>query len=142
MAKQLFVNNATAIAMATAILNAIDAGTQAVIRIYDNTIPADCDASIGSSVVLAELTCAATSGTVAASGNNGRLTFAAIASDSSADASGTATYFRILTQAAAGTAVIQGTVGVGTFDLALNTVSITAGSTVSITSGTIDVPEG
>jgi hypothetical protein len=70
-----------------------------------------------------------------------RVTAAAITADSSADATGTASFFRILTQNA-GTVVAQGTAGTSAADLILNTVSITAGSTVSITAATVTLPEG
>lgn len=141
MANNPYVTNAVAVAIATAYLTAQDAGTAAVIEIYSGTAPVDADASI-TGTLLASLTCSATSGTVAANGNFGRLTFAAITADASADNTGTATHFRIKTQTG-GTVVFQGTVGTITaFDLILNTTSITAGSIVSITSCTIDFPEG
>lgn len=135
-----FVTNAVAVAMATAILTAMDAGTQPVVEIYSGTAPVDADAAI-TGTLLASLLCNATSaGSVAASGQNGRLTFAAITPDSSADATGTATHFRIKTQTG-GTVILQGTVGTTASDMILNTVAITAGSTVSLSSGTVDVPE-
>lgn len=141
MANAPFVTNAVAVALASAYLLQQDAGTAAVIEIYSGTVPVDADASV-TGTLLASLTCSGTSGTVATSGNNGRLTFAAITSDSSADNTGTATHFRIKTQTG-GTVVFQGTVGTITgFDLILNTTSITAGSIVSITSATMDFPEG
>jgi len=57
-------------------------------------------------------------------------------SDTSADASGTAAIARI--KDSTGTVVIQGlTVGVGTGDIQLNSTTITAGQTVTLTSGTI-----
>jgi hypothetical protein len=139
MANGPFVTNAVAVSMATALLTAMDAGTAAVIEIYSGTAPADADAAI-TGTLLASLTCSATSGTVAASGNFGRITLNAITSDSSADATGTATHFRIKTQTG-GTVILQGLVGTSVSDMNLNTVAITAGSTVSLSSGTIDVPE-
>lgn len=143
MANGFFVSNSAAIAMLTALGTKIDEGTQAIIRIYSGTVPADCDAALSGNTVLAELTCNATAFSGVADVNPGaRATFAAITADSSADASGTATFFRILTQASSGTAHCQGTVGTSSADLILNTTSITAGSQVSITSATIDQPEG
>lgn len=141
MALAPFVTNAVAVAMATAIETAIDAGTAAVVNLYSGTAPADADAALSGNTQLAQLVASAVFGVVAASGNNGRITASAISPDSSADATGTATFFRILTQNA-GTVCFQGTVGTATADLILNTTSITAGSTVSITAATIDVPEG
>lgn len=136
-----YVTNVAAQAMATALEAQIDAGTAAVLEIYAGTVPADCDATPSSPTLLASLTCSATFGTVAGSGNNGRITAATITSDSSADNTGTAAYFRIKTQTG-GTAVCQGLVGTSGTSLILNTTAITAGSVVAVTSATIDVPEG
>lgn len=142
MALGFYITNAEAISMLTDYGVGIDDGTAAVINIYDGAVPADADASIGASTLLAQLTCSATAFTsVADLAPGARATFAAITSDSSANATGTASYFRILTQNA-GTTVAQGTVGTATSDLILNTVAITSGSTVSITSATITLPEG
>ena len=142
MAKDPYVTNAVAIAMAQAIETAANAGTAAVINIYDNTVPTDADASIGSSVLLAQLTCNASIFASIVDDTPGALaTFNSITDDSSANATGTATYFRILTQSG-GTVIGQGTVGTSDADLVLNTTSITSGSTVSITSATLLVPEG
>lgn len=140
-----FLSNAEAISMLTDYGVGIDVGTAAVIEIYDDTggaAPADADAAIGSHVLLASLTCSATAFASIVDDTPGALaTFAAITSDSSADATGTAQFFRIKTQTA-GTVVAQGTVGVGTFDLAVNTTAFTSGSTVAITAATILLPEG
>lgn len=126
----------------TGLTESIDAGTAAVINIYDSTVPADADTALGAQVLLAQLTCSATAFTSVADDTPGAIaTFAAITSDSSANATGTASFFRILTQSG-GTTIAQGTVGTATSDLVLNTVSITSGSTVSITAATILLPEG
>lgn len=140
MANGFYVTNTVAQSMLTALETAADAGTAAVIRILSGTVPADADAA-ETGTLLASLTCSGTMGTVGASGNNARLTFGTITADSSADNTGTATYFRLLTQTG-GTVIAQGTVGTASADLILNTTAITSGSTVSITSATIDLPEG
>lgn len=125
----------------TGLTEAIDAGTAAVIEIYNGTPPADADASEGNTL-LASLTCSATAFTSITDANPGALaTFAAITSDSDADNTGTATHFRIKTQTG-GTVIAQGTVGTTGCDLNLNTTSITQHSTVAITSATITLPEG
>lgn len=110
---------------ATAILNAIDAGTAGLLRIYDGVRPAT-----GGSVtnLLAELTLSDPCGTVL----NGVLTFSAITQDSSANATGTATWFRIVTSAAA--FVLDGSVGTSGADLNLTTTSVTTGQPVQVTS--------
>lgn len=142
MANGFYISNAEAISMLTDHFVGINAGTAAVINIYDGSVPADADASIGASTLLAQLTCSATAQSSIVDDTPGALaTFDTITSDSSANATGTASYFRILTQDA-GTVTNQGTVGTSSADLVLNTVSITSGSTVSITSATILLPEG
>lgn len=124
--------------MMTTLETAIDAGTAAVIEIYSGTFPADADASGAGLTLLARLVGSATFGTVSGSGNNAIITAAAIAS-ATAVATGTATTVRILTQTA-GTVCFQGSVGTTTTDLILNTVAITTGSTVSITSCVLTLP--
>ena len=141
MALTFQISNAAAQAMLTALGNQIDAGTQAVINISSGTQPVDVETA-ASGTLLAELLCNATAFSGISDTNPGaRATFAAITPDSSANNSGTAGYFRIFTQTG-GTAVCQGSVGTSGADLNLNTTSITAGSQVSITSATIDQPEG
>lgn len=109
------------------------AGASALLRIYDGTQAADADTAIGAQVLLAELTCNAT---FAPAASGGVLTLNAITADSSANATGTATWFRIVTSGGA-TIVCDGTVGTSGSDLNLTTVSIVAGAAVSITSFTI-----
>lgn len=136
-----YITNAVALVALNAIADAADAGTAAVINIYDGTPPADADAAEGNTL-LAQLTMSATAFGNAADDTPGAIvTAASITADSSANATGTATHFRVLTQDG-GTVVYQGTVGTSDADCILNTVSITSGSTVSISSFTISLPEG
>ena len=109
-----------------AIVTAI--GTSGLVRIYDGSRPATGGAA---TTLLAELPLSATAGTVSGQ----VLTFSAITSDSSADATGTATWFRVTTSG--GTAVIDGDVGTSGSDLNLNTTSIVTASSVAISSFTI-----
>ena len=142
MANNFNLANATAQAMANAFTTALDAGTAAIIRIYDGTQAADPDTAVGAQVLLAELTMSATSFGAATDANPGALiTASAITSDSSANATGTASWFRMLTQAA-GTTIADGSVGTASADLIMNTVSITSGSIVAISSFTITMSEG
>lgn len=106
-------------------------GTSGKIRIYDGTRPAT-GAAITSQVLLAELPCSATFAGAAATGT---LTVNAITTDASADATGTASWFRVLTSANA--FVMDGSVGTSGADLNLNSVSLTAGGSVAISSFTI-----
>ncbi|WP_099021261.1 hypothetical protein [Mycolicibacterium palauense] len=141
MANAAYITNSAAQQMLTALGAAIDAGSAAVIEIYSGAAPANADAS-QTGTLLASLTCQATAFSgLTDTGTGARATFASITADASADATGTAGYFRIKTQTG-GSAVFQGTVGTSSADLIMNTTSITAGSTVSISSATIDLPEG
>jgi hypothetical protein len=121
-------------AVRNAMLDAIttQVGTTAKLRIYSGTRPANVAASI-TGTLLAELTCNAT---FAPSASGGVLTLNSITSDSSADATGTATHFR-LWNSAGSVAMVDGDVGTSGSDLNLNTTSIVAGATVSVTSFTI-----
>lgn len=134
--------NGTAQAMANAFTTYADAGTAVIIRIYDGTQAADPDTAVGAQVLLAELTMSATSFGAATDANPGALITAnAITSDSSANATGTASWFRMLTQSG-GTVIADGSVGTSSADLVMNTVSITSGSIVAISSFTITMSEG
>lgn len=106
------------------------AGASALLRIYDGARPATGGAA---TTLLAELTCNATFAPAAAAGV---LTLNAITQDSSANATGTATWFRIV-QSDGTTHVLDGNVGTSGSDLNLNTTSIVAGAAVSVTSFTI-----
>lgn len=112
-----------------AMLDAITtrAGGSALLRIYDGSRPATAGAA---TTLLAELTCNAT---FAAAAVNGVLTLNAITADSSANATGTATWFRIV-QSDGTTFVLDGDVGTSGSDLNLTSVSIVATQTVSISS--------
>lgn len=141
-ANGFYITNAEAISMLTDHGVGIDAGTAAVINIYDSTVPADADTALGAQVLLAQLTCSATAFTSVTDDTPGAIaTFASITADSSANATGTATFFRILTQSG-GTTTDQGTVGTSSADLIMNTVAFTAGSNVAISAATILLPEG
>ncbi len=108
------------------------AGANAILRIYSGSRPATGGAE---TTILAQLTCNAT---FAPGASGGVLTLNAISSDTSANATGTATWFRIY--ASDGTThVLDGTVSTiaaGTGDLQLDDVNIVLGGTVAITSAT------
>ena len=103
-----------------------EVGASGLLRIYSGSRPATGGTE---TTVLAELTCNAT---FAPAASGGVLTLNAITADASANATGTATWFRILTSGAV--AKIDGDVGTSGSDLNLNSVSITVGGTVSVTS--------
>jgi hypothetical protein len=102
------------------------AGASAKLRIYDGTRPSTGGTA---TTLLAELTCNAT---FAPAASGGTLTLNSITSDSSADATGTATWARIVTSG--GTFVIDCSVGTSGADINLNTTSIVSGAAVAVTS--------
>jgi hypothetical protein len=104
-------------------------GTSGKVRIYDGTRPATGGTA---TTLLAELPLTAAAAAAAAAGV---LTLNAITTDASADATGTATWFRVLTSG--NTQVIDGSVGTSGADLNLNSVSLTIGGSVAVSSFTI-----
>ena len=122
-----------ALAYSTAIRNAMmdavttGAGGSALLRIYDGTRPASGGTA---TTLLAELTCNAT---FAAGASSGVLTLNSITQDSSANASGTATWFRIV-KSDGTTFVMDGNVGTSGSDLNLTTTTIVSTQPVSVTS--------
>ena len=104
----------------------------ALIRIYDGSRPATGGAA---TTLLAELTC---SDPACGAASAGVLTFSAITQDSSANASGTATWFRMVDSNA--TFVLDGNVGTSGSDLNLTSTTITITEPVSISSATITAP--
>lgn len=121
-------------------LASLDAGTAAVFRILDGSVPADADTA-ETGTLGGTLTCSATASAAAADADPGaEMVFNSITDDSSADNSITTTYFRLLTQTG-GTVIAQGACSTSGAELNWNTVSITAGSTLSITAFTVTLPE-
>lgn len=103
------------------------------IRIYDGTQAANADTAVGSQVLLAELRFSATAFGAASAGV---ATANAITSDSSANATGTATWFRAL-KSDGTTVVWDGSVGTSSADMVLDTVSFVAGGTVAVSALTL-----
>jgi hypothetical protein len=106
------------------------------LRIYDSTgtgQPAGPDTAVTTQVILAELRFGATA-FPAPSG--GVLTANAITSDSSANATGTATCFGCF-KSDGTTPLIEGTVGTATSNLILGTTSIVSGAVVDCSAFTI-----
>jgi hypothetical protein len=116
----------------TALLNAGGAGT---IDIRTGAQPTD-PATAATGTVLATFTLPATAFAAFTSGTGNLNTVASV----TASATGTAGWFRMKNNA--GTGVIDGTVGTSGAELNLSTTSITAGGSVSITSGSLSMPVG
>lgn len=107
----------------------------AKIRIYSGSAPADVD-SAATGTLLAELTMGADAfGAASDDGTNATITANAITDDSSADATGTAGYFRVVDSAGTTTRMqgtVTGTGGGG--DMELSNTAITAGGVVQCSS--------
>lgn len=125
--------------MVNAEANAVgDALNTGYIRIYDGTQAVNADTAVGAQVLLAELRFGADAFGAAAAGV---ITAAAITDDSSANATGTATWARIL--ASNGTTVwFDGSAGTGTVNVVLNTASIASGAVVSCSALTFTASKG
>lgn len=129
--------NAVKNSILTQLKGAIDAGSGAgTIKIYTGTQPTLASDAVTTQTLLGTLTFSDPCGTVA----TGALTMSAITQDSSADATGTATWARIADSA--GNTVMDVNVSVtgGGGALQLNTTSIVAGGPILISSFVISVP--
>jgi hypothetical protein len=130
-------SNALKNSILTPIQAAIDAGPgPGKMEIYSGTIPTDCATAIGVQVLLGTLTYSDPCGVVASN----VLTMSAITQDSSADASGTASFARI-TDSTGATIIdidITNTGGGGT--LQMNTTNIVIGGPILCSSFVVSVP--
>jgi hypothetical protein len=105
-------------------------GASGKLRIYSGTRPATGGTA---TTLLAELTLNAT---FAPAASGGVLTLNAITGDTTADATGTASWARIF-KSDGTTICLDCSVGTSGADINLNTVSIVAGAAVTVTSATI-----
>ena len=113
-----------------AITAAIDTGAGAgVVQIYDGSRPASGGTA---TTLLGTVTC---SDPAAPAASGGVLTFSTFTEDSSADATGTATWARI--EDSTGAWVMDMDVGTSGTELVMNTTSITAGGPIRIDSGSL-----
>lgn len=136
MAADPRLTNAAASAAADAVVDLIDAGAGAgTIKIYTATIPTNANTALGAQTLLATLTF---SDPAFGAASNGVATASAITSDSSADATGTATWARIADSN--GTTIMDVTVGTSGEDINFNTVSFVSGAVIAISSLTYTQP--
>jgi hypothetical protein len=139
------ITNARAISLCDDHVDAIDTGTtnsEGRLRIYSGSVPADADAALGGATLLAELTFQNPAFGNASDAAPGATATANLPiEDTSADATGTAAFFRIVDRDV--TTHSQGSVTAtsGGGDLELNSINIQSGATVEITSMTITMPE-
>ena len=136
MANNVKLGAAAANAEAGAIVALCNTG---YLRLYDGSQPATADTAVSAQTLIAELRFAATamSGSPAA----GVATFAAVTADSSANATGTPTWFRAL-KSDGSTAVFDGTAGESGTDCIIDSVPIAEGGTVSVTAMTYTAHRG
>ncbi len=128
------LSNAGANAAADATCALLNGG---YLDIYDGVQPATADTAVGAQVKLARLTFGTPAFSAAA---GGVATANAIGADASADATGTASWFRACT--AGGAAVFDGSVGTSGANLNLNTTSIAITGNVAVSSLTYTQSKG
>lgn len=142
MANNPFLADNAANAMCDALAALANSGT---IKIYTGSQPTDANTALGAQTLLATLTFGSTAfGSASASGTapsrKSTATANTITGDTSADATGTAAWFRVL-KSNGTTVVYDGSVGTSGCDMNLATTSLTTGVDVEITSLTISVPQ-
>ncbi len=135
MANNLKLSNDAVNAEADALSVLLDNG---YLRIYDGTQPATADTALGAQVLLAELRFNADA---APSAVAGMLTFNAITQDSSANNTGTASWFRAL-KSDGSTVLFDGSVGTTGSDMNIVITAIVAGAIVGVTSFVYTVNKG
>lgn len=108
------------------------------LRIYDGTQPATANTAVSTQTLLAELRFNATAFGAA---SNGVATANSLTADTSANASGTAAWFRAL-ESDGSTVVFDGSVGTSSADLVLNSVAISSGAQVDVTAFTYTENKG
>lgn len=137
------IANAQAIQAADAYADSCDVGTtnaSARLRLYSGTPPANVDAALSGNTLLAELVMSNPAFGAAVDANpGGRVTANAISDDTSADATGTATFARIVDRD--NTPRIQLTAGTSGTEVILNSAALQAGANVGVSSLTFTQPE-
>jgi hypothetical protein len=124
----LYYSNATRHAQNEGLITYVATNSQ--FNLYSGTQPANANTAITTQVLLVSMPIAGVFGT----DTNGTLTLGAV-TQTNAAASGTASFFRIFK--ADNSVVMDGSVGLSSADLILNSVDIAAGQSVDITAGTI-----
>ena len=137
MAADPRLTNAAASAAADAVVDLIDGGAAAgTIKIYGDTIPTDANTAVGAQTLLATLTF---SDPAFGAASSGVATASAITSDTSVDATDTATWARIADSN--GNTVMDVVVGTSGEDINFNTAAFVTGATCSITALTYTQPK-
>lgn len=137
MAKNPKLSNEAANAEADAVAALLNSG---YIRIYDGAQPANANTALGAQVLLAELRFGNPAFGAAVAGV---ATANPVTSDASANATGTAAWFRAL-KSDGSSSIFDGTVGVtaGSFDMVINSTAIQSGLEVLVNSCTFTAQKG
>lgn len=136
------IANAAAAAAVNAVVDLLDGGAGAgYIEIRTGAQPASVQTA-ASGTLLGTVTLSDPAFGNATSANPSVATAGAITSDTNADASGNAGWFRAYDSA--GTAIIDGSITAtgGGGDMTLDNIAIVAGGTIAITSWTVQLPTG
>jgi hypothetical protein len=129
------LNPKTSLASRALALNAaFDILNSGKLEIYDSTQPTDADTALGAQQRLAGLVLNATAFAAASAGSKAAN---AITQDSSADATGTASWGTLVASARTTTGTLDFSVGTSGANLNLNSVAISSGAAVSCSSFTI-----
>jgi len=133
MANNPKISDVAANAAADAVVDLLNTGK---LQIYDGAQPATADTAVDAQTLLAELTFG---NPAFGNASAGVATANAITADSSANATGTAAWFRVLQSD--DTKMFDGSVGTSGCDLNLNSVEIQSGAEVSVSSFTYTQPK-
>ena len=114
------------------------------INIWTGSLPSNCGASEAGTKLAAPQFNSTAFGASVDGSTTGIMTATAnaITSDTNAANSGTAGHFRCSSTNGGGTVIAQGTCGLSSADMVLNTLSITSGDTVAVSAFTITLPDG
>ena len=143
MASATKISNAAAIAACNAIVDKLDDGAGAgKLEIRTGVPPANVDDPATGTLLSTHALSDPAFGAAADDDPGGKATADAIADDASADATGTAGWFRAYDSD--DNPIIQGTAGeaADSTDLTLDNKDINAGQTVKVTSWDVTMPEG
>lgn len=142
MANNFRISNATAVRLADSFDDEINKGdAAAVIDTRTGSQPADPDTTASGTLLATNAMSDPAFGSAADGDPGGVLTADTISDDTSADDTGTAGYFRMRATGTGADDVADGECGTSGADMNFNTTAITSGSTVSITSFVVTMPE-
>jgi len=134
MANNPHFSNTAANAEADAVAALLNSG---YLRIYDGSQPANANTAVSTQTLLAELRFGSTA---FAASSGGVITANAIADDTDANATGTASWVRCL-KSDGTTVIMDGSVGTSGCDLNMNSTAIQIHAQISVTALTLTITE-